>query len=49
MDSEGRVMIWLENANVAEVDGSSQLATGLLKMTPFHGDPTDIISQCEAN
>ena len=46
MDSEGRVMIWLENANVAEVDGNSQLATGLLGMTPFHGDPTRIqISQ----
>jgi len=40
MDSEGRVMIWLENANVSEVDRNSQLATGLLGMTPFHGDPT---------
>jgi len=44
MDSKARVMIWLENANVAEVDGSSQLATGLLEMTPFHGDPTRIKS-----
>ena len=37
-------MIWLENTNVAEVDGSSQLAAGLLEMTPFHGDPTRIKS-----
>ncbi len=45
MDTEGRGIIFMENAGVGKVDANARQVTEVMGMTPFHGDPGDTLSR----